>query len=76
MWISIYTPLGEAQKFHEKYGWRFPSLLDTFGRKARRLGTRSVPAFVVIDARGRIVMQWVGVSERRNWEYALTRARL
>ena len=56
-----------AQGFLERYGWKWPQLVDTNRRKARRFGVSWQPAVIAIDAKGRIVAVDQSYERERAW---------
>ena len=56
-----------AQDFLERYGWKWPQLVDTNRSKAKRFGVVWQPAVVLVDAKGRIVAVDQSYERERAW---------
>ena len=56
-----------ARDFLERYGWKWPQLVDTNRTKAKRFGVQWQPAVVVIDAKGRIAGIDQSYDRERAW---------
>ena len=68
------TPAG-ARAFTKRYGWTWPSISDPGRTRARRLGATYQPAFILLDARGRIVAGFEGGGTPARWSALLARLR-
>ena len=64
------TPAG-ARAFVRAHRWTWPSLRDPQRTLALRLGASYQPAFVAIDARGRIVGGFQGSGTPERWSALL-----
>jgi hypothetical protein len=51
----------------EKYGWKWPQIVDTNRAKAKRFGALWQPAVIVIDAKGRLVSVDQSYERERAW---------
>jgi hypothetical protein len=51
----------------KQYGWKWPQLVDTNRRKARRFGVLWQPAVILVDAKGRIVAVDQSYDRERGW---------
>jgi hypothetical protein len=57
------------------YGWKWPSISDPQRTRARRLGADYQPAFILLDAKGRIVAGFAGGGTPARWSALLARLR-
>jgi hypothetical protein len=64
-----------AKAFVERYGWGWPSLRDPRRTLARRFGATYQPAFIVVDARGRVVAGYQGPGSPALWNALLAKLR-
>jgi len=56
-----------AGDFLERYGWKWPQLVDTNRSKAKRFGVHWQPAVIAIDAKGRIAGVDQSYDRERAW---------
>lgn len=62
-----------ARTFVRRYGWTWPSISDPQRARARTLGATYQPAFILLDARGRIVAGFQGGGTPARWSALLAR---
>lgn len=60
------TPEG-GPAFVKRFGWTWPSLRDPNRTLARRYGIDYQPAFVLIDAKGRVAAGFEGGGSAARW---------
>ncbi len=58
-----------------KHGWTWPSIRDPQRARARALGATYQPAFILLDAQGRIVGGFQGGGSPARWSALLARLR-
>ncbi|HYM82142.1 MAG TPA: redoxin domain-containing protein [Candidatus Limnocylindria bacterium] len=65
-----------AQDFMKKYGYTFPTLLDTQSAVAEKYQVQGIPTLVVVDPKGTIAAHFIGVREEAVLREALKKAGL
>lgn len=68
------TPAG-AKAFVRRYGWTWPSLRDPQRALARRFDATYQPAFILVDAQGRVVGGFQGAGSAARWDALVARLR-
>jgi thiol-disulfide isomerase/thioredoxin len=63
-----------AKAFYSEFGWAHPSIEDTNGAIADKLGLQGLPTTLFLDARGRIVSRIVGASSYAGFTQGLQAA--
>lgn len=63
--INLQESASQVKKFFQDHKLTFTALLDTTGQVGTWLGIRSIPATLIIDARGRIIGRALGP---RTWD--------
>jgi len=71
--VNVADTREEARRFVERYGWTWPSIQDPRRERARRLGATYQPAFVLVDAEGRIADTWEGGGDAAVWDAMLAK---
>lgn len=66
---------GDARAFYREFGWTHPSIRDSSGNLAAKLGLQGLPTTIFLDERHRIVARIVGASNYRGFENGLRSAR-
>lgn len=59
--------------FQRRYGWTWPSLRDPERKLALRLGATYQPAFILIDAQGRVVGGFQAAGTPARWAALVSR---
>lgn len=57
-----------ARVFLKRYGWTWPSIIDSRRTLARRFSVDYQPAVILIDARGRFVAGFAGRGTPQLWD--------
>ncbi len=59
--------------FQKRYGWTWPSLRDPERKLALRFGATYQPAFILIDAQGRVVGGFQVAGTPARWDALVSR---
>jgi hypothetical protein len=59
--------------FQRRYGWTWPSLRDPERKLAQRFGATYQPAFILVDARGRVVGGFQAAGTPARWDALVSR---
>ena len=71
--LNAADTLGGARAFVARYRWTWPSLQDPRRALAKRFGATYQPAFILIDARGRVVGAFQSAGTPARWDALLER---
>jgi thiol-disulfide isomerase/thioredoxin len=72
--VDFQDAKAEARSFYRKYGWRFPSVFDPYGRIADGLGMQGTPTTIFLDAEHREVARIVGETDEAGLADGLEQA--